>query len=61
MSVLIDASAIPVSSFTESFFFKPGYNKRFSSREYMVYHQKNSYQDVVNNQINFFFPKWTNG
>ena len=58
-SVLVDASAVPVSNFTESFFFNPGFDKRLTSREFQIFHPINSYGGC--NTIKFDLPKWTNG
>lgn len=58
-SILVDASAVPVSNFTESFFFNPGYDKRLTSREFHVFHPSNAYSGSDN--IQFSIPAWTNG
>ena len=54
-SILVDASAIPVSNFTESFFFNPGVDKRFTGREFCVYYPINHYHGA--NTIKFQIPK----
>ena len=58
-SILLDASAIPVTNFSESFFFSPGVDRRFNSKEFQAFYPINSYKDT--NTIKFVIPKWTNG
>ena len=58
-SVLVDAAAVSVTNFSDSFFVNPGYDKRMTSREFHVYYPTNAYAGT--SSVLFKFPSWSNG
>jgi hypothetical protein len=58
-NIITDSSSIPVTSFTNSWFFEKGFDRRFTSKEYMSFFPVNSYAE--SSLIKFVLPKWLNG